>query len=401
VAIFEKGVIAGEASGRSGGLVESQFLAPEKMQLVEYSKQRWRTLNALTQEDTTFMDRGGASTLFTSADGLDYAKGWIDSVKGLPNGGARMLSAAEASAMAPGATVKLTGGIISTTDATAESAFAAPAIALGARKHGAKIFQHCAVRGIERTNKAVSGVVTEKGRVAASSVVLAGGLWSPMLGNDLGLDLPLVQNFAHPTSLHPFPGPDFGVVTIMGEKIVGWRKQPDGGYLVWDFTGVAPIIPTALKHYFDLRPALAVLGDATAPRFNLKTFWRWRQRGPIPLDRPGPFEATRIYEPEFRAVASDTGFEQLQQAMPVFEAGSVRERWTGAMEMSVDNLPILSTVDAIRGLVVGTGCFYGLTMGPGAGLILADLAMGRTPAIDIKPFTYRRFVDGSKLRFHD
>lgn len=38
VALFEKGVIAGESSGRSGGLVECSLLAPEKLELVEYSK---------------------------------------------------------------------------------------------------------------------------------------------------------------------------------------------------------------------------------------------------------------------------------------------------------------------------------------------------------------------------
>src|SRR5262245_4980375 len=42
VALFEKGVVAGEASGRAGGLIEALFEAPEKMELVEYSKQSWQ-----------------------------------------------------------------------------------------------------------------------------------------------------------------------------------------------------------------------------------------------------------------------------------------------------------------------------------------------------------------------
>jgi glycine/D-amino acid oxidase-like deaminating enzyme len=401
VALFEKGVVAGEASGRSGGIIEATLTAPEKMELIEYSKQRWLKLNQITGEETTFAQHGVA-TLFEDQEGVEGASAWIESVKDLPNGGARMLTAAESAALAPGATVKLAGGLLCATDGTAESANVAPAMALGARKLGAKIYQFCAVRGIERTNGAVSGVITEKGRVGASAVVLAGGLWSPMLGNDLGLKLPMVQNFANVISLHPFAGPaDKTTVSIMGRKIVGWRPQFDGGYIVYEFIGVAPIIPTGVRHYFDLRPAMQELGDATAPRFNLRTFWRWRDRAPTPLDRPGPFEETRIYEPEMQVEAADREIVQVQKTMPVFERGSVRERWCGAMEMCIDNMPILSTIDSIRGLVVGTGCFYGLTMGPGVGLVLADLATGAKPAIDVKPFRYSRFTDGTPYRFHE
>jgi glycine/D-amino acid oxidase-like deaminating enzyme len=39
-------------------------------------------------------------------------------------------------------------------------------------------------------------------------------------------------------------------------------------------------------------------------------------------------------------------------------------------------------------------------MGPGAGRVLADLATGGKPAIDIKHFRYSRFTDGSKLQFY-
>jgi glycine/D-amino acid oxidase-like deaminating enzyme len=370
------------------------------MELIEYSKRRWRTLNQLTQEDTTFMERGGISSLFLSADDVGMAEGWLDTVKSLPNGGARILTADQAAALAPGATRKLAGGIISETDGTAEPAYAAPAIALGARKHGARIYQWCAVRGIERTNDAVSGVITERGRVRASTVVLATGLWSPLVAHGVGLDLPMVQLFAQPVSVHPFNGPDYGVVSIIGKKVVGWRKQPDGGYILWQFDGITPVIPAAVAHYGQLKAAAEMMGDAMMPRFNPKTFWRWRVSQPIPLDRPGPFEATRIYEPEMRVDDADEGLTNLQAIMPVFERLSVRERWCGAMEMTTDNLPVISRVGSVPGLIIATGCLYGLTMGPGIGLIVADLATNRKPEIDIAQFRYERFTDGSKLTFH-
>jgi glycine/D-amino acid oxidase-like deaminating enzyme len=223
-----------------------------------------------------------------------------------------------------------------------------------------------------------------------------------MMGNDLGLELPTVQCFAKAMSLQPFDGaPDYGTTSIVGKTILGWRKQFDQGYVVWEFKGIGPIIPASVRHYFALRPAIEANSDAMEPRFNLRTFWRWLSiGGSVPLDRPGPYEETRIYEPEIMTDTIDEGFAHLQQAMPVFRNGPVRERWSGAMQMTVDNMPIISKIDAIPGLIVGTGFLWGLAQGPGAGLVLADLATGSKPAIDVSRFRYSRFTDGSKLQYY-
>ncbi|MCW1402940.1 FAD-binding oxidoreductase [Novosphingobium sp. MW5] len=241
VALFEKGVIAGESSGRSGGLIEAMLSDPTKMDLIELSKQRWSELSSITGEDIGFLRRG-STMLFgkNKADMLGLCEGWVESVKGLPNGGARMVSAAEAARMAPGSTSPLAGGLTCPDDASAEPVYSAPAMAIGARKLGAKIYQFCAVRGLERTGGRISGVVTEKGTVKCSSVVLAGGVWSQVLAHDLGLDLRTLQCFAKGASLHPFEGPDYGTLSIVADHEVGWRKQSDGGYIVWEFTGIAP-----------------------------------------------------------------------------------------------------------------------------------------------------------------
>ncbi len=51
-------------------------------------------------------------------------------------------------------------------------------------------------------------------------------------------------------------------------------------------------------------------------------------------------------------------------------------------------LPTIGAIPGIEGLLVGTGLGAGgLTMGPLFGRILADLVMGRTPTVDLGPFT--------------
>src|SRR6202035_695627 len=76
------------------------------------------------------------------------------------------------------------------TDGRAEPSHAPPAIAEGARDAGATILTECAVRGIETQAGRVSGVVTEKGRIACDAVVLAGGAWSRLFCGNAGIEFP-------------------------------------------------------------------------------------------------------------------------------------------------------------------------------------------------------------------
>jgi glycine/D-amino acid oxidase-like deaminating enzyme len=68
------------------------------------------------------------------------------------------------------------------------------------------------------------------------------------------------------------------------------------------------------------------------------------------------------------------------------------------MDVTPDGLPVISRVDAVPGLVVGTGFSgHGFGLGPGAGRVLADIATGRDPAVDVAPFRFSRFSDGTPL----
>lgn len=397
VALLEKGVIAGEASGRSAGMVESILNGRSQLELIEYSKQRWRRLNQITGEETGFMQHGNA-VLYTDKSLLGAAKDWFDGVRDLPHAGARMLTGAEAVAMAPGANVKLAGGIHAPEDGSAEPVLAAPAIALGARKLGARIYQNCAVRGIETAGGRVSGVVTEKGTIKTTMVVLAGGVWSPVLARGIGLDLPMIQGWVSMASVLPFDnGPPPGNVSLIGPN-VGWRRQFDGGYAVWQYAAIGPVLPDGVSHLRAFLPLLKANWSLVGIRFSFDTFVRWMNYGrEVPLDRPGVFEAMRIYEPDLRLDVIDSGIARLQNALPAFRNAAVDERWTGAMSMTPDTKPVLSEVGSVPGLIMATGFYHGLTVGPGAGEIVADIAMGRTPAINISEFRYERLIDGSKL----
>lgn len=62
-------------------------------------------------------------------------------------------------------------------------------------------------------------------------------------------------------------------------------------------------------------------------------------------------------------------------------------------------MPTMSAVWSVPGLYLATGFTYGLTMMPAAGQLMAELVTGSTPSIDLQPYRYERYIDGTPLRF--
>lgn len=396
VALCEKGVVAGEASGRSLGYIENQFLDPAKMEIVGRSKQLWEAMNQRVQADTGYR-RTGLATFFLDKNAFEGSAGWLEAVKGMPGVDARLITAREASDLARGSADAYAGALFQPSDACAEPQWAAPAIADALRRAGGTLHQQCAVRGIETTGGRVSGVVTEAGRIACSSVVVAGGVWSPYLARSLGLDLPQFMAFASIARLGAAPGPEVGMIS---ERGFAMRRTPNGGFDLAVAMGSAPILPTTLSHLPRLFPAWENMRDQLRPVFNLSTFmaeWRIPQR--IALDRPSAFEANRILVPETRMRMLDDLVRNATQALPALRQAPVQDRWSGALMSTLDNMPVISGVDQVPGLYIGSGFYYGLTMAPAAGEALADLVMGHRPQIDLSLYRFSRFHDGSPIVF--
>ena len=83
------------------------------------------------------------------------------------------------------------------------------------------------------------------------------------------------------------------------------------------------------------------------------------------------------------------------------QLGAVRplERWAGMIDVTPDEIPVLGPVDGLPGLLIATGFSgHGFGIGPAAGWLMAELAMGRTPLVDLHPFRFARFAEGDVTR---
>ena len=397
VALCEKGVIAGEASGRAAGLIEYEHLAPIKMELIARSMQLWREMPERISADIGYAGPG-LITLYEDEKQSAGAASWIQTMQDLPGMEARILPANEIQSIDPALGTGWHSALYQPNGAAIEPRLAAPAIAVAARNKGAKLLQNCAVRSIERQAGKIASVVTEKGEIKTNKVVIAGGVWSSSLAKQLDLNLPQLMCFAEMISVEPIAdGPAISGMTPAGY----FRREPDGGYMFGTAAGLIPIIPTMIKNLRDLISMPTDVDQDVHPVFSLSTFMRNIKAGrKQSANNPSIFEEHRIFQPEIVGNTSTATYEGMCKYIPAFANSKIRERYSGSLMMSLDNLGVLSTVKSIPGLFLGSGMFYGLTTGAAAGEALADLITGEKPKIDVTPYRYERFIDGSKFEFH-
>lgn len=397
VALCEKGVVAGEASGRAAGLIEYEHLAPIKMEMLSRSMELWRGMSGRIDRDIGYNGRG-LLTLYDKESHIEGAQAWLDSVKGKPGVEARIVSGDEAAQIDGSVGSSWCGGLYQPNGAAVEPRLAAPAIAEAAREKGAKILQNCAVRAIQRDTGKITGVMTEKGLVKASKVVLAGGLWSPMMAKQLGLNLPQIMVFAEQLSVEPLKnGPELCGMTPAGY----FRGEPDGGYMFGATSGAVPIIPTIFRNLKKLMSMPTDVDQEITPVFNWRTFRLESRASKAPVNgTPTEFEKNRIFQPEVVGRTTSAMYEGMCKYVPAFKDSRVREHYAGALMSSLDNLGVISPVKEISGLFLGTGMLYGLTLGPAAGEAIADMITGEETKFDVTPYRYERFIDGSKFEFY-
>ena len=396
VALCEKGVIAGEASGRSMGYVDSQLLDPIKLELVTRSKLLWSQINTRIGIDTGYRPTGLVASL-PGEEELTGAEGWLGAIRGIPGMEARIISGTELMRVFPGMSDPPRAALYTPTDASVEPRLAAPAIAEAARRKGAVILQGCAVRGLELRAGRVAGVVTEKGPIACQAVVLAGGAWSSLFAKSLGWSVPQLNVYL---SMMGLGGAAGGPAVPLSGEGYGFRPQTDGNYSLGVVDFAVPIEPATIANFRRLLPAIKAFWPMAHMGFSPSQFWsELRTPSRWALDRPSPFEAYRILVPPFRAGPLNAALTELRRHFPTFEQAYVLERWAGVISSTPDNMPVISSVAKYPGLYVGSAFTYGLTMGLAAGEALADLATGRVPPIDLRPYRLERFSDGSPMAF--
>ena len=219
VTLCEKGHIGGEQSSRNWGWVRKQGRDSREIPLIIESLRLWEGLNEAVEGETGFRRTGILYAIENDQD-LAEREAWLGLAQPYQLD-SRLLGSDELAELLPGTQRRFKGALYTASDGRAEPQKAAPAIATATRREGGKVLTNCAVRGIETSGGRVSSVVTEKGRIACSSVVLAGGAWSRLFSGSLGIRLPQLKVLSSVLRTEPIedgPGP--------GALLPGLRLSP-------------------------------------------------------------------------------------------------------------------------------------------------------------------------------
>ena len=392
VAVFEKGRIAGEQSGRNWGWVRQQGRSPVELPLMMRSLQLWLELR---EELGDIGFRQGGS-LYLAEDDAQLAglEEWLGVARehGLDT---RLLDARGLSAVLRTDERRWRGALHTASDARAEPSRAAPAIARAAQRRGAQIFGHCAVRGVDRAAGRIQGVITERGRVAASMVVCAGGAWTGSFCRSMGIAFPQLTVLG--TVARTAPTREI----LEGEAwcpAIAIRRRADGGYTVaHGGSFLHSLTPDTLRYARKFWPAFLQGHDSIRVRPGsffeaLRTPSRWA------MDEVSPFERQRMLHPEPEKQVLGQMQAALERCFPEIAPAAFVETWGGIIEASPDVLPVISQVDGHDGFLVASGFSgHGFGIGPGAGKLIADMVRGVADRNEVRSFRLQRFFDGSPI----
>ena len=388
VVLCEKGRVAAEQSSRNWGWIRRQGRDPVELPLMGESLAIWKRVVAELDEDIGFRV-GGITYLAETEAALAERAAWLERVQG--HGlDTRLLTRTETEALlGDHAGGRFVGALHTPGDAYAEPALAVPAMARLARARGARLHEGTAVRGLLREGGAVRGVVTERGTVRAQAVILAGGIWSRTFFENEGLSLPQLAVRASALRTTPAAQPS---TSTFGTPAAAIRPRADGGYTIGR-TGAArfDMIPAAFRHLGAFLPILRSNWRIMTLRAGPAFFGPLgRQRWA--LDEPSPFEAVRTMDPAPDSRLLADILRTARERYPVLADARIAESWAGLIDVMPDEVPVIDHVAARPGLVLASGFSgHGFGLGPGAGLLAAQLATGEAPAVDPSPFALERF----------
>jgi heterotetrameric sarcosine oxidase gamma subunit len=190
VVLCERKQLTCGTTWHAAGLV-TQLRASRRMtELAKYTGELFGTLEAETGQATGFKRRGSLRVANTAARYEELARGAsMGRNFGLP---VEPVSPGEIKERwSPISTEGLVGGFWFPQDGQVNPADVTMAYAKGARMGGARILEHTPVTRILVENGRAAGVMTDKGPIRASTVVICGGMWSRDLASEIGVTLPL------------------------------------------------------------------------------------------------------------------------------------------------------------------------------------------------------------------
>jgi D-amino-acid dehydrogenase len=305
-----------------------------KTELLLRSRERLAALVHDEQLECEFAD-SGTLYVWRDAQALDKARLDYDTLRqvGVP---IELLDGPAAQAKEPALKDGVAGAHWQPGDARLRPDKYIAELARAVRAAGGTILEQAEVQGFRTEGRRIGGAVTAQGEFVAQQVILALGSWSPLLGKQLGLRLPI---------------------------------QPGKGYsITYSRPQRAPKIPLVLKE-----------------RSVCVTAWDSGYRLGSTMEFSG-------YDSTLNAHRLEALRRGAAEYLEEPEGPAVEEQWYGWRPMTYDDLPIIGQAPGIDNLMLATGHgMLGVSLSAITAQLVTELLTGATPSLDVAPYSPARF----------
>lgn len=344
VAVLDRGYLGGGASGRNTAIIRSNYRTPQGVAFYDESVRLYEGL-ALELDFNVMFSRQGHLTIAHTEKGVTTLRERAETNR-LLGVDSRIISREEIADLVPGLDTSdrphqpVMAGLYHPPGGIIRHDAVVWGYARGADRLGIQVHPFTEVTAIRRDQGRVTGVATNRGEIAARTVVNATAGWCSTIAHMAGIPVPIVT---HPLqALVTEPLKPWLHHVIVSATLHFYINQTDRGELV---------IGEEIDPYssYSMRSTLRFLENAAAHTLEL---------------------------------------------FPCLARVKIMRQWAGLCDMPPDFAPIIGPVEELDGFILDIGWgTYGFKAGPAAGFRVAELiATGRVPDV-LRPFALSRFAN--------
>ena len=340
VAVVEKGMVGGEASGRNGGMISERTDEPALIPLAVESIRLWKTLDDELGYPTEFIHQGRVQVAVSEEEMGDLFSERDEALR--HNISVEQLDPHEVQDLIPGITGRTLGGLYFENGGHANPQRSVQAFAWAFQDNGGRLYQNTAVTGINMDGDRVASVETTAGTIATDLVISAAGPQTALLAEMVGVHVPVAPARVEIIATAPLE-PFFGIA-LVGNGLYG-RQAARGNLL---FGGGA-------HEWTDI--------DLTA-------------------------DPAKPNTPLIRNIA-----RRLAELLPGVADVPLLRSWAGVVEQAPDYMPIIDIPDTPSNYIVVTASAHGFGISPATGKVVSDLVLHGESSVDISGLNLKRFSE--------
>ena len=251
----------------------------------------------------------------------------------------------------------LPGGLVCNSDSTVNPYLLTYALFQGANMYGAEINEYTEVNNVTKESNGEFKLETTKGTYTAKKVVNACGIWSPIIGKMLGIDIPIRPRKGH-------------IIVAARQQPVGMRKVMEFGYLISKFGGERQVDEMTEKY------GVALVFEPTESQ----NFLLGSSREFV------GFNTTVNYQ-VIKQIARRT-----LRFYPKMKDMQIIRFYAGLRPWVEDHLPIISHVDKVPGFYIAAGHEGdGISLAAITGKVMSEIITDTEISIPIDPLRFERF----------